>query len=139
MPKLQRVRWFRLPGSPLDPYKALDDVRQQETEKQRRLFGRTSPTGPIWTDAKGVPWKATAASAAVARVLSLAGLPTGRPYRVKAWTVTALRKANVPLVDIAKFIRHSVSSGNLDKFYVVDDKGKGCSQKIDALAATANN
>jgi hypothetical protein len=137
--KLQRVRLFRLPNSPLDPYRALNDVLVQETEKQQRLFGRSTPTGPIWTDGDSKPWDSATASAAVSRVLRLAGLPYNRPYRVKAWTVTALRKANVPLVDIAKFIRHNVASGNLDRFYVVDDKGKSCAEKLDELAAAAHN
>jgi hypothetical protein len=37
--KLQRVRWFRLPNSPLDPYRAIADVRTQEIAKQHLLFG----------------------------------------------------------------------------------------------------
>jgi hypothetical protein len=57
---------------------------------------------------------------------------------VKAWTVTALRKAGVPLVDIAKFIRHSVSSGNLDRFYVLDDKGKSCTVKLNELTESTH-
>jgi hypothetical protein len=137
--KLQRVRWFHLPDSSLDPYQAIDDVYAQETAKQRHLFGRTQPTGPIWTDGKGTAWSSSDASHAITHILSAANLPCKSPYRVKAWTVTALCGANVPLADIAKFIRHSVSSGNLDKFYVVDDKGKSCSLMLDALAKGTDN
>jgi hypothetical protein len=135
--KLQRVRLFRLLDSPLDPYHALDEVYEQETHKHRRLFHRTAPVGPVWTDINGKAYDSTKVSAAISRVLKCAGLPANKPYRVKAWTVTALRLAGVPLEQIAKFIRHSVASGNLDKYYVVNDKGRSCSEKIKQLASAA--
>jgi hypothetical protein len=132
--KLQRIRWFHLRKSLVDPFQALDELYAQESAKQQRLFNSTKPTGPIWTNSEGIPWSSVAPSAAVARVLRSAGLPFNKPHRIKAWTVTALRRAGVPLADIARFIRHSVSSGNLDRFYVVDDKGKACTQKLVQLA-----
>ena len=108
----------------------------QEAEKQQRLFGRALPSRSIWTDDEGKEWDASDIALAASRGLKHAGVAWfRRPYKLKNLSASALVAAGVARADVAKFIRHSPATENLDKFYVDDDLGCGVANKPKKIAA----
>ena len=92
--------------------------------------------GPVWTGRTSKPWLARDISYAASRALRFAGVPWYRhPYKLKKLTATALVAAGGSWVDVAKFIRHNPSSGNLDRYYVDNDLGRSVADKLDEITA----
>jgi site-specific recombinase XerD len=109
-------------------------LRRDELEKRQRLFGQHVLSGPIWTSAEGHPLSPSQIARLVSHVLKAANCPYKRPYLLKSVTATALHAAGIPLDDVARFIRHDPASGNLERFYISNDLGKSCAEKIAGLA-----
>ena len=116
------------------PYRALDAVVREETDKQQRLQHRAHPSGPIWTGPGCEAWDARRIAQAASRALKHAGVTWyRRPYKLKMLTASALVAAGVARQDVAKFIRHSTTSGNLDKYYVENDLGRGVAGELEKI------
>ena len=134
---LTRIRVHRLTeGNSLCPYRALEAVVRQEIAKHTQRHHRGPLSGPVWTGPDGAPWSAKHIAHAASRMLRLAEVSWyHRPYKLKKLSASALIAAGVDRVDVAKFIRHSPTSGNLDRFYVDDDLGRGVASRLEQITS----
>jgi integrase len=134
-PRRQLLRIHRLsPNSPFCPYAAFDAVRELAMRRQSQPDIASPLRGPVWTAADGTPWSEAQIVSAIQNVLRSAGQPWHNPYGLKHGTADALVQAGMSRSDVAKFIRHSPASVNLDKYYLRDDKGKRATHLLDRLA-----
>jgi hypothetical protein len=54
---------------------------------------------------------------------------------MKTYTINLLKRAGVPDVDIAKFVRHDPGAANLNRYYVNNDLGQTVASTLDRLAS----
>ena len=133
--ELTRIRVHKLSaGCAICPYRAVEEVVLEETLKQQQQQQRVQPVGPIWSGAGGEAWDAKRIAQAASRGLKYAGVAWyRRPYKLKMLSASALVAAGVARQDVAKFIRHSTTSGNLDKYYVENDLGRGVAGELEKI------